>query len=99
MRFQEKVWRLIRKIPKGRVTTYKMIAEKIGTKSYRAVGTTCNKNPYAPKIPCQRVVNSNRKVGGYAYGSKNKINLLKKEGVKIVGNRIVDFENVCVKKL
>ena len=88
MNFNEKVWNLCKKIPKGRVTTYKIIAEKLETKAYRAVGTALNKNPFAPKVPCHRVINSNGFVGGFASGTKNKIKLLKKEGIEIKNKKI-----------
>lgn len=94
MRFQEKVWKIISEVPKGRVTTYKKIAERLGTKSYRAVGSACNKNPHAPIVPCHRVVNSDGRLGGYAYGTYKKTEILQKEGVKIVRGRIKDFKNI-----
>ncbi len=99
MRFQEKVWELIKKVPKGKITTYKIIAEKLGTKAYRAVGTTCAKNPYAPIVPCHRVVNSNGSVGNFSArgGMKAKINLLKKEGIEIKNNYIVSFKEKLFK--
>jgi methylated-DNA-[protein]-cysteine S-methyltransferase len=86
--FSEKCYDILKKIPKGKVTTYKAIANKLNTKAYRAVGRAMNKNPYAPKIPCHRVVNSNGELGGFASGLKNKIKLLKKEGIKIENNKI-----------
>ena len=88
MNFNEKVWTLCSKIPKGKVTTYKIIASKLGTKAYRAVGNALKANPYAPEVPCHRVIKSNGEVGGFARGTKNKIRLLKKEGVKIKDNKI-----------
>ena len=68
---------------KGKVTTYKILANKLRTKAYRAVGNAMNKNPYAPFVPGHRVVNSNGKIGGFAFGIKKKIFMLKKEGIKI----------------
>ncbi len=59
---------------------------------YRAVGNALNKNPFAPLVPCHRVVSSDGSLGGFAYGSKAKIVLLKKEGVAVKNNQIVDFE-------
>ncbi len=94
MSFYERVYKLCRKVPKGRVTTYKILAEKLGTKAYRAVGTAMNKNPYAPKVPCHRVVNSDGNVGGFASGVRKKIRMLEKEGVKIRKNKILNFEKV-----
>ena len=86
--FNENCYKLLRKVPKGKVTTYKAIAEKLNTKAYRAVGNAMNKNPYAPKVPCHRVINSNGELGGFASGIKNKIKLLKEEGIKIENNKI-----------
>ena len=84
----------MKKIPKGRVTTYKILAEKLNTKAYRAVGNVCHINPYAPQVPCHRVINSDGKVGGFASGTKNKIKLLEKEGIEIKNKKILNFEKV-----
>ncbi|MBL7055267.1 MGMT family protein [Candidatus Woesearchaeota archaeon] len=86
--FQNKVYESCKKVPKGKVTTYKAIAYKLRTKAYRAVGTALNKNPYAPKVPCHRVINSNGDLGGFASGINKKIKLLKKEGVEIKNGKI-----------
>ena len=70
MLFQEKVWREIEKIPYGKTTTYKKIAEKIGQpKAYRAVANACGKNPLPIIRPCHRVICSNGNIGGYSFGS------------------------------
>lgn len=91
--FEEKVWSALKKIPKGRVSTYGEIAKAIGNKnSARAVGNACNKNPFSPKIPCHRIVQSNGNLGGFAKGKKKKIELLKKEGIQIEKGKIVGFE-------
>ena len=91
--FQNQVYRSCGKIPKGKVSTYGEIARMIGkSKSARAVGNALNKNPYSPKIPCHRVVRSDGAVGGFAFGDKKKVDLLKKEGVKIEKGKVVDFE-------
>jgi methylated-DNA-[protein]-cysteine S-methyltransferase len=92
--FQERVWKLLRKIPRGKVTTYKIVGEKLNSKAYRAVGSACNKNPFAPKSACHRVVNSDGEIGGFRHGVKKKIQLLEKEGVKIKNGRVVDFKKV-----
>ena len=89
--FQEKVYKILRKVPRGKVTTYKEISKVLKKKSYRAVGTALNKNPYAPKVPCHRVIKSNGEVGGFAHGTKKKIQMLKKEGIKIANGK-VDLE-------
>lgn len=88
MNFQEKCYAVLKTVPKGKITTYKEIAKALNSKAYRAVGTAMNKNPYAPKVPCHRVINSNGKVGNFASGIKNKIKLLKSEGVEIKNNKI-----------
>ncbi len=95
-KFQKKVYELCKKVPKGRVTTYKAIAQKMGTKAYRTVGNALNKNPHAPKVPCHRVVGSNGHLVGFASGLKKKAELLKKEGIKIKNNKIDDFDNVRI---
>ena len=74
------------KIPKGKVKTYKEVAIGIKMpKSARAVANACGKNPYAPKIPCHRVIRSDGSLGGYSGkgGIKTKRFLLKKEGIKL----------------
>jgi methylated-DNA-[protein]-cysteine S-methyltransferase len=90
--FEEKCYMILKKVPKGKVTTYKEIANALGTKAYRAVGNAMNKNPYAPKVPCHRVVNSDGRIGGFAFGVKKKIKMLKAEGVKVSKRKVVDFE-------
>ena len=87
--FKEKVYHIVRRIPRGKVMTYAEVARAAGRpRAYRAVGNILNKNPNAPAVPCHRVVRSDGSVGGYARGTKKKINLLKKEGVVIVRERI-----------
>ena len=81
-KFQLKVWKYIKKIPKGKVKSYKQVA--IGIKrpnSARAVANACAKNPYAPKIPCHRVIRSDWALGGYSGrgGIKQKLRLLRSE--------------------
>jgi methylated-DNA-[protein]-cysteine S-methyltransferase len=86
--FQIKVWKEIKKIPKGKVKTYKELAKAIvKPNASRAVANACGKNPYPVTIPCHRVIRSDGKMGGYSGkgGTKMKKNLLKKEGV-ILGN-------------
>ena len=81
-KFQIKVWKFISKIPKGSVKTYKQVAIGIKRpKSARAVANACGKNPYAPKIPCHRVIRSDGALGGYSGrgGIKKKLSLLKSE--------------------
>ncbi|MEM3091197.1 MAG: MGMT family protein [Candidatus Pacearchaeota archaeon] len=81
--FNELCYKILSEVPRGKVTTYKEIAKVLKTKAYRRVGRAMNKNPYAPLVPCHRVVNSNGFVGGFVSGTKNKIKLLRREGIKI----------------
>jgi len=94
--FQKNVYSLLKEIPLGKVTTYKILAEKLGVKAYRAVGSACGKNPFAPQVPCHRVVCSDGKLGGYSGsgGLKRKIELLEDEGIKIKENKVYDFNKV-----
>ena len=84
--FQVKVWTYLRKIPRGSIKTYSQVAKAIGKPlAARAVANAIGKNPYAPKIPCHRVVRSNGSLGGYSGkgGLITKRFLLKKEGIKL----------------
>ena len=90
--FSQRCYVLLSKVPKGKVTTYKELAHALGTRAYRAVGHAMNKNPYAPKVPCHRVVGACGRLGGFAYGSEKKIALLKEEGVEVRKGNIVDFK-------
>ena len=79
-KFRGKVYRIIKKIPRGEVMTYKEVARAIGRpRAYRAVGNALNKNTDLA-VPCHRVIRSDGKVGGYRRGTKKKIELLKSEG-------------------
>jgi len=78
--FKERVLEIVKNIPRGRILTYKQVAEKIGkSNAYQAVGNVLNNN-YDPKIPCHRVIRSDGKIGGFNSGPAKKITLLKKEG-------------------
>ncbi len=90
--FNERCYALLKQVPRGKVTTYKAIANALGTRAYRAVGQAMNKNPYSPHVPCHRVVSSDGSIGGFAHGTENKIAILKKEGITVKDNTIVDFE-------
>jgi methylated-DNA-[protein]-cysteine S-methyltransferase len=95
MNFSEKVLVLVKKIPKGKVTTYKELGKKLGGRGqvYRAVGRALHENKTPITIPCHRVVCSDGSVGGYSRGIKKKIQLLKKEGIEVKKNKVVEFEN------
>ena len=83
-KFQKKVWNYLKTIRKGTVKTYNQVAIAINRpKSARAVANAVGKNPFAPKIPCHRVIRSDGSLGGYSGkgGVKTKKLLLKKEGI------------------
>ena len=84
--FQQKVWAALRTIPRGEVRTYTDIAIQIGhPSSARAVANACGKNPYAPEVPCHRVIRSDGSIGGYSAegGAEKKRAMLREEGVHI----------------
>ena len=92
--FSEKCYSILRKVPKGKVTTYKELARALNCRAYRAVGTAMNKNPFSIKkknqiyVGCHRVINSDGRVGGFASGTKKKIEMLKKEGINVVNGKV-----------
>ena len=81
--FQIKVWKYLKKIPRGKVVTYLEVAKAVRKpKSVRAVANAIARNPYPPVIPCHRVIRTDGRLGGYSGkgGIKTKRKLLKKEG-------------------
>ncbi len=90
--FQKKVYSLTKQVPRGKVTTYGAIARKLNS-SPRAVGQALRVNPFAPVVPCHRVVKSDGSIGGFGGETtgkpiQNKIAMLRKEGVVIKRNQI-----------
>ena len=82
-------------MPKGKVTTYSELAKAVGLKNgQRAIGRIMNKNPFPVIIPCHRVILSNGKIGGYAWGENVKTNMLSKEGIKIKNGKILDNDKI-----
>jgi methylated-DNA-[protein]-cysteine S-methyltransferase len=88
MSFCEKVWAITARVPKGKVTTYGCIARALGGNAYRAVGQALNRNPYAPEVPCHRVVGSNGTLTGFAGGLAKKRRMLEQEGVALEKGRV-----------
>jgi methylated-DNA-[protein]-cysteine S-methyltransferase len=88
---REKVFKIVSKVPRGKVITYKIVADKAGT-SPRAVGSIMRSNPYPIEVPCHRVVMSDGGIGGYSGSNlnniKKKIVLLKSEGVEVRDGKI-----------
>src|SRR5262245_36776568 len=88
MTFNQKVWAMCARVPRGQVTTYGEIARALGTKAYRAVGNALNRNPYAPTVPCHRVVGSNGSLTGFGGGLKLKQKMLAEEGIAVVDGKV-----------
>ncbi len=94
MNLDKKIYKKLLEVPKGKITTYGELAKAVGLKNgQRAVGKIMNKNPYPVIIPCHRVVKSDGKVGGYAYGEEIKSDMLTREGIVIKRGKILDLEN------
>ena len=93
-KLEKKILALVSQIPKGKVTTYKILALKLGDGYLaRFVGNTVHKNPNLFKIPCHRVVKTNGQVGNYCLGLAKKIKLLQNESIKIKGDKIANFKS------
>ena len=88
MPFEEKVWAVTTRIPKGHVATYAWVARQLGSTAYRAVGRALGRNPYAPAVPCHRVVGSNGSLTGFAGGLAAKQELLRKEGIEVIDEKV-----------
>jgi len=87
--YRMKVYLAVAAIPQGKVSTYGLVARHIGCSSARAVGQALRVNPFAPDVPCHRVVRSDLKLGGFggrtdASALARKRDLLLSEGVKFV---------------
>jgi len=95
--FARLVYACTKKIPKGQVSTYKLIAKAIGHPgAYRAVGSSLCQNPFAPDVPCHRVVSSDATMGGFCGKTgmdspeiQRKISMLEKEGVTIQKGKVL----------
>lgn len=61
--FQQRVYSALNLIPRGRVTTYKLLGKFIGCKSAQAIGQALTRNPDAPEVPCHRVIKTDRSIG------------------------------------
>jgi O-6-methylguanine DNA methyltransferase len=91
------VYEVVRRIPKGMVSSYGTIARAVGVPgAARAIGSIMRANPNPPIIPCHRVVYSDGRLGGFSGRSHipKKARLLRSEGIKIANGRIVDFSRV-----
>ena len=97
--FQQRVYEAVMQIPRGRVSTYGLVAASIGCASARAVGQALRRNPFAPKVPCHRVIASSLASGGFrgeCAGPEvlRKLTMLGREGVRFSGGKLADPERV-----
>ena len=90
--FQNKVYGALKLIPKGKVTTYKLLADFIECKSSQAIGQALTRNPRAPEVPCHRVIRTDGTIGWYAFWVQKKWEILKSEWV------LFDLDNAIVEK-
>jgi len=98
--FFEQVYKVVRKIPEGKVMTYGQVAAAIGTRDARKVGWALHANPDESNVPCHRVVNIEGHLApGYAFGGPNEQkNRLMAEGVVFVDGDKVDLKR-CLWKI
>jgi methylated-DNA-[protein]-cysteine S-methyltransferase len=95
LKLEDKVYKKLLEVPLGMVTTYGELAKAVGLQNgQRAIGRIMNKNPYPVIVPCHRVIKSDGKIGGYAWGEKIKTNMLSREGVKIKNGKIIDLKMI-----
>ena len=92
--FDDRCYALLKRIPKGKVTTYSEIARALNSKAYRAVGNAMAKNKNLVVVPCHRVIRSDGDIGNYAGGRNKKLRLLKDEGVSIKNGKVENVETV-----
>ena len=88
MSFDEQVWALCARVPRGHVVTYGDIARRLNCRAYRAVGGALHRNPHAPAVPCHRVVGSTGLLTGFARGLNRKRKMLTAEGVSVRRGRV-----------
>lgn len=97
--FRRRVYEALRTVPRGRVTTYGILARAVGCRSPRAVGQALRHNPFSPEVPCHRVVAADLGPGGFAGATAGaelarKLALLAAEGVRFAGGRLAEPERL-----
>ena len=91
MTFCDRVYKIVAKIPEGKVATYGEIGKLAGNaKAARAVGMCMKINPFAPRVPCHRVVGAGGRLVGYSGegGVAMKKSMLRKEGVRFIKDKV-----------
>jgi len=95
--FRQRALELTKKIPKGKITTYKQLALALGRpRAFRAVGNALHANPDLIKVSCYRIVKENGFIGGYKRGMRKKKALLESEGIKFNNLKITNFNEVII---
>lgn len=98
--FRRAVYEALLEVPRGHVTTYGLLARRIGCGSAQAVGGALRENPFAPAVPCHRVVSADLTIGGFCgcrdgEAIQRKMALLEAEGVPLDGaGRLQDRRSV-----
>lgn len=97
--FQQRVYQAVRCIPEGRVSTYRGVADSIGCGSPRAVGQALKVNPFAPQVPCHRVIAANLTLGGFQGAREGaalelKHRMLAGEGVLFKDGKLAELSRV-----
>ena len=95
--FSHKVYAALRKVPAGKVTPSRDLAHAGGSSASRAVGQAMRTNPFAPVVPCHRVVKSTGEIGGFSGSPKlssKKVAMLRAEGIVIKDGKVLNFERV-----
>lgn len=98
--FQARVYAALMAVPRGKVTTYALLGGAVGCRSPRAIGQAMRTNPFAPEVPCHRVIASDLGIGGFQGRTSGpalarKIRLLRREGVRFADGKLVDARLVC----
>lgn len=93
--FQQRVYAAVSLIPRGKVSTYRAVADFLHCGSPRAVGQALKVNPYAPQVPCHRVIAANLNLGGFqgereGAAIDRKRRMLAREGVQFKAGRLAD---------
>ena len=100
MKIEERVYKKLLQVPKGHIITYGDLSKAVNLQNgQRLIGRIMRNNPFPVIIPCHRVVKSNGDIGGFAFGTNIKKNLLLNEGIQTNKNKIVDFKKIKFKFL
>lgn len=97
--FQQRVYQAVSSIPAGKVATYRGVADHIGCNSPRAVGQALKANPFAPRVPCHRVIAASLDLGGFqgareGAAIERKRRMLGREGVLFEEGKLVESARV-----